>query len=149
MSGVRTIIGKVLVVEIPGPGERVLARGANRVVTGGLVLLAQRIIDGNSVKLPSEFRLGNSAAITTDSMTGLQGTTVATIPCTVERRGNVLSWVGTFTYTGQGTKDCLEIGLFQSSTDGNTMLARFLPLQQFTIKNGVPIRVTWEIKVGE
>ena len=101
------------------------------------------------MKLPSEFRLGDSAAITTDSMTGLQGSTVATIPCTVSRRGNVLSWVGTFTYTGQGTKDCLEIGLFQSQADGNTMLARFLPLQQFTIKNGVPIRVTWEIKVGE
>lgn len=145
----RTVTGKVEVWEEQGARERLLARGANRVVTGGLVLLAQRIIEGNSVKLPSEFRLGDSAAITTDSMTGLQGSTVATIPCTVERRGNVLSWVGTFTYTGQGTKDCLEIGLFQSQADGNTMLARFLPLQQFTIKNGVPIRVTWEIKVGE
>ena len=61
----------------------------------------------------------------------------------------MLSWMGTFTYTGQETKDCLEIGLFQSQADGNTMLARFLPLQQFTIKNRVPIRVTWEIKVGE
>lgn len=145
----RTVTGKVEVWEESLGGRKLLARGANRVVTGGLVLLAQRIIEGNSVKLPSEFRLGDSAAITTDSMTGLQGSTVATIPCTVERRGNVLSWVGTFTYTGQGTKDCLEIGLFQSSTDGNTMLARFLPLQQFTIKNEVPIRVTWEIKVGE
>lgn len=145
----RTVTGKVEVWERPLGGRKLLARGANRVVTGGLVLLAQRIIEGNAVKLPSEFRLGDSAAITTDSMTGLQGSTVATIPCSVERRGNVLSWVGTFTYTGQGTKDCLEIGLFQSQTDGNTMLARFLPLQQFTIKNGVPIRVTWEIKVGE
>lgn len=145
----RTVTGKVEVWEESLGEGKLLARGANRVVTGGLVLLAQRIIEGNTVKLPSEFRLGDSAAITTDSMTGLQGTTVATIPCTVERRGNVLSWVGTFTYTGQGTKDCLEIGLFQSSTDGNTMLARFLPLQQFTIKNRVPIRVTWEIKVGE
>lgn len=145
----RTVTGKVEVWEESLGEGKLLARGTNRVVTGGLVLLAQRIIEGNTVKLPSEFRLGDSAAITTDSMTGLQGTTVATIPCTVERRGNVLSWVGTFTYTGQGTKDCLEIGLFQSSTDGNTMLARFLPLQQFTIKNGVPIRVTWEIKVGE
>ena len=61
----------------------------------------------------------------------------------------MLTRVGTVTYAGQGTKDCLEIGLFQSQADGNTMLARFLPLQQFTIKNGVPIRVTWEIKVGE
>lgn len=145
----RTVTGKVEVWEESLGEGKLLARGANRVVTGGLVLLAQRIIEGNTVKLPSEFRLGNSAAITTDSMTGLQGTTVATIPCSVERRGNVLSWVGTFTYTGQGTKDCLEIGLFQSQADGNTMLARFLPLQQFTIKNGVPIRVTWEIKVGE
>lgn len=145
----RTVTGKVEVWEGPLGGRKLLARGANRVVTGGLVLLAQRILEGNTVKLPSEFRLGDSAAITTDSMTGLQGSTVATIPCTVERRGNVLSWVGTFTYTGQGTKDCLEIGLFQPQTDGNTMLARFLPLQQFTIKNGVPIRVTWEIKVGE
>lgn len=145
----RTVTGKVEVWEGPLGEGRLLARGANRVVTGGLVLLAQRIIEGNAVKLPSEFRLGDSAAITTDSMTGLQGSTVATIPCTVERRSNVLSWVGTFTYTGQGTKDCLEIGLFQSQADGNTMLARFLPLQQFTIKNGVPIRVTWEIKVGE
>lgn len=145
----RTVTGKVEVWEGPLGEGKLLARGANRVVTGGLVLLAQRIIEGNTVKLPSEFRLGDSAAITTDSMTGLQGSTVATIPCTVERRGNVLSWVGTFTYTGKGTKDCLEIGLFQSQADGNTMLARFLPLQQFTIKNGVPIRVTWEIKVGE
>lgn len=145
----RTVTGKVEVWEGFLGGGKLLARGANRVVTGGLVLLAQRIIDGNTVKLPSEFRLGDSAAITTDSMTGLQGSTVATIPCTVSRRGNVLSWVGTFTYTGQGTKDCLEIGLFQSQADGNTMLARFLPLQQFTIKNRVPIRVTWEIKVGE
>lgn len=145
----RTVTGKVEVWEGQGAGERLLARGANRVVTSGLELLAKRIIDGNSVKLPSEFRLGDSAALTTDSMTGLQGTTVATIPCTVSRRSNVLSWVGTYTYSGQGTKDCLEIGLFQSSTDGNVMLARFLPLQQFTIKNGVPIRVTWEIKVGE
>lgn len=145
----RTVTGKVEVWEGPLGKGKLLARGANRVVTGGLVLLAQRILEGNTVKLPSEFRLGDSAAITTDSMTGLQGSTVATIPCTVERRGNVLSWVGTFTYTGQGTKDCLEIGLFQSQADGNTMLARFLPLQQFTIKNGVPIRVTWEIKVGE
>lgn len=145
----RTVTGKVEVWEGPLGEGKLLARGANRVVTGGLVLLAQRIIEGNTVKLPSEFRLGNSAAITTDSMTGLQGSTVATIPCTVSRRGNVLSWVGTFTYTGQGTKNCLEIGLFQSQADGNTMLARFLPLQQFTIKNGVPIRVTWEIKVGE
>lgn len=145
----RTVTGKVEVWEGPLGEGKLLARGANRVVTGGLVLLAQRIIEGNAVKLPSEFRLGDSAAITTDSMTGLQGSTVATIPCSVERRGNVLSWVGTFTYAGQGTKDCLEIGLFQSQGDGNTMLARFLPLQQFTIKNGVPIRVTWEIKVGE
>lgn len=145
----RTVTGKVEVWEDSSSGWRLLARGANRVVTGGLVLLAQRILEGNTVKLPSEFRLGDSAAITTDSMTGLQGSTVATIPCTVERRSNVLSWIGTSTYTGQGTKDCLEIGLFQSQADGNTMLARFLPLQQFTIKNGVPIRVTWEIKVGE
>lgn len=145
----RTVTGKVEVWEGPLGRRKLLARGANRVVTGGLVLLAQRIIEGNTVKLPSEFRLGDSAAITTDSMTGLQGSTVATIPCTVKRRGNVLSWMGTFTYTGQGTKDCLEIGLFQSQADGNTMLARFLPLQQFTIKNRVPIRVTWEIKVGE
>lgn len=145
----RTVTGKVEVWEESLGEGKLLAQGANRVVTGGLVLLAQRILEGNTVKLPSEFRLGDSAAITTDSMTGLQGSTVATIPCTVKRRGNVLSWVGTFTYTGQGTKDCLEIGLFQSQADGNTMLARFLPLQQFTINNGVPIRVTWEIKVGE
>lgn len=145
----RTVTGKVEVWEGSSFPRKLLARGANRVVTGGLVLLAQRILEGNTVKLPSEFRLGDSAAITTDSMTGLQGSTVATIPCTVSRRGNVLSWMGTFTYTGQGTKDCLEIGLFQSQADGNTMLARFLPLQQFTIKNEVPIRVTWEIKVGE
>ena len=145
----RTVTGKVEVWEESPSSRKLLARGANRVVTGGLVLLAQRILEGNTVKLPSEFRLGDSAAITTDSMTGLQGSTVATIPCSVSRRGNVLSWMGTFTYTGQGTKDCLEIGLFQSQADGNTMLARFLPLQQFTIKNEVPIRVTWEIKVGE
>jgi len=92
----RTVTGKVEVWEGSSSSRKLLAWGANRVVTGGLVLLAQRILEGNTVKLPSEFRLGNSAAITTDSMTGLQGSTVATIPCTVERQMAILCWHGSY-----------------------------------------------------
>ena len=51
----RTVTGKVEVWEESPSSRRLLARGANRVVTGGLVLLAQRILEGNTVKLPSEF----------------------------------------------------------------------------------------------
>lgn len=129
-------------------GEKLVAEGSNRVVSDGLVLLAERILDG-STPLPSLFKLGDSAALTTNEMTELQGTEVAQLSATPTRRENVLVWSGDFTFNESTEKTCRELGLFQSNEDGGRMLARFLPLQQFILKNGTPIKVNWEITIGE
>lgn len=128
-------------------GELV-AEGSNRVVKDGLVLLAERILDGTT-PLPSLFKLGDSAALTTNEMTNLQGAEVAELNATVSRRENVLTWTGEFTFSGDTEKACRELGLFQSDGNGGRMLARFLPLQQFVLKNGTPVRINWEITIGE
>lgn len=128
-------------------GELV-AEGSNRVVKAGLVLLAERILDGTT-PLPSLFKFGDSAALTTNEMTNLQGAEVAELNATVSRRENVLTWTGKFTFSGDTEKACRELGLFQSDGDGGRMLARFLPLQQFVLKNGTPVRINWEITIGE
>lgn len=128
-------------------GELV-AEGSNRVVKDGLVLLAERILDGTT-PLPSLFKLGDSAALTTNEMTNLQGAEVAKLNATVSRRENVLTWTGEFTFSGDTEKACRELGLFQADGDGGRMLARFLPLQQFVLKNGTPVRINWEITIGE
>lgn len=129
-------------------GELV-CEGSNRVVDDGLVLLAERILSGDSVKLPSLFKLGDSAALTTAEMTALQGSEVAQISCTPTRRENILTWSGEFVYSESAEKTCREIGLFQSDGDGKRMMARFLPLQQFVLRNGTPVKINWEITIGE
>lgn len=129
-------------------GNELVAEGSNRVVSDGLVLLAERILDGTT-PLPSLFKLGDSVALTTNEMTGLQGTEVAQLNATPERRSNVLVWSGDFIYSESTEKTCRELGLFQDTDSGGRMLARFLPLQQFILKNGTPIKVNWEITIGE
>lgn len=131
-------------------GNELLAEGSNMVVTDGLLLLAQRIM-GEDVDLPSQFRLGTSAALTTRDMVQLQGNLIATFEAAVERRENVLSWSGDYTHDDITEQNCREIGLFQAeNAEGEArMLARFLPLQQFIIKSGTPIKVNWEITIGE
>lgn len=126
-----------------------LCEGRNKVVTDGLKLLAERIANGDSVKLPSLFKLGDSAAISTADMTNIQGTQVAEISATVSLRDNILTWSGNFVFAESSEKTCREIGLFQASGDGGRMLARFIPLQQFTLKNGTPVKINWEITIGE
>lgn len=125
-----------------------VAEGSNLVVSDGLLLLAQRIL-GEEVALPSLFKLGTSAALSSAEMIGLQGGDIATFPAEVIRRENVLSWSGDYVHDDILEQNCREIGLFQSEEDGGRMLARFLPLQQFLIKSGTPIKVNWEIIVGE
>lgn len=124
-----------------------VAEGSNLVVADGLLLLAQRIM-GENVALPSLFKLGTSASLSSAEMTALQGDVIATFGATVLRRGNVLSWSGDYIHDDILEQNCREIGLFQSGNKGR-MLARFLPLQQFLIKSGTPIKVNWEIIVGE
>lgn len=130
-------------------GENLVAEGWNHVVKGGMVLLAERIEKGNSVVLPNEFRLGDSAALTTDEMTALQGSEIAKCDATLTRQSNVLQWTGEFTYQAQDQKECREIGLFQKVDSGGTMLTRFLPQQLFKLTQGTPIRIYWEITIGE
>ena len=129
-------------------GEKLVAEGSNRVVSDGLVLLAERILDG-STPLPSLFKLGDSAALTTNEMTELQGTEVAQLSATPTRRENVLVWSEGCKFNESTDKTCRQLGLLQSNEDGGRMLARFLPLQQFILKNGTPIKVNWEITIGE
>ena len=124
-----------------------IAEGSNLVVADGLLLLAQRIM-GENVALPSLFKLGTSASLSSAEMTALQGDVIATFNAAAIRRGNVLSWSGDYTHDDILEYNCREIGLFQSGNKGR-MLARFLPLQQFLIKSGTPIKVNWEIIVGE
>lgn len=131
---------------------RLVAEGSNMVVTDGLLLLAQRIA-GESVAMPSLFKLGTSAALSSRDMTSLQGAIITSFSATFTRRENVLSWSGDYVHDDITEQNCREIGLFQpDANEGATpgrMLARFLPLQQFVIKSGTPIRVNWEIIVGE
>ena len=128
--------------------DSLVAEGSNLVVADGLLLLAQRIM-GEEVALPSLFKLGTSAALSSAEMTTLQGGAIATFGATVIRRENVLSWSGDYIHDDILEQNCREIGLFQSEEDGGRMLARFLPLQQFLIKSGTPIKVNLEIIVGE
>ena len=128
--------------------DSLVAEGKNRVVADGLKLLAERLDDGTTA-LPSLFKLGDSAAGTQEGMTALQGNEVGQLAATRVRRENILTWSGELTVSGSGSKVCKEVGLFQADGDGGRMLARFLPLQQFTVKNGTHIRINWEITIGE
>lgn len=120
----------------------------NRVVSTGLELFARLFMGEPDAKIPSKFVLGDSAALTTNEMTSLQGTEIAECACTASRRNNVLSWSGSFTYNSINEKNCKEIGLFNTEAEP-VMMARFLPVQQFVLKSGTPVRINWEIIVGE
>ena len=82
-------------------------------------------------------------------MTALQGSEVDQLNAARSGGENILTWSGELTVSGSGSKVCKEVGLFQADGDGGRMLARFLPLQQFTVKNGTYIRINWEITIGE
>lgn len=129
-------------------GDELVCDSHNRVVDLGLELFARLVMGEEDALLPSKFLLGDSAALTTQEMTGLQGTQVAECACTATRRSNVLSWSGSFTYDIINEKECREIALVNAETTP-VMMARFLPVQQFTLKSGTPVRINWEIIVGE
>lgn len=129
-------------------GDTLVCDSHNRVVTLGLELFARLVMAEEGALLPSKFLLGDSAALTTNAMTGLQGSKIAECACTASRRNNVLSWQGTFTFDENNEKDCREIGLFNAESPA-IMMARFLPVQQFKLKSGTPVRINWEIIVGE
>lgn len=129
-------------------GDSLLCEGNNLVVADGMLLLAERLMDGTTA-LPSLFKLGDSAALSNAEMTSLQGTILASFDATVSRIENILKWNGNYTYMDTAQRTCREVGLFQSDSAGGRMLARFIPLQQFVIKSEVPLRINWEITIGE
>ena len=75
--------------------DSLVAEGKNRVVADGLKLLAERLDDGTTA-LPSLFKLGDSAAVTQEGMTALQGNEVGQLAATRVRRENILTWSGEF-----------------------------------------------------
>ena len=129
-------------------GDTLVCDSHNRVVTLGLELFARLVMAEEGALLPSKFLFGDSAALTTNAMTRLQGSKIAECACTASRRNNVLSWQGTFTFDESDEKYCREIGLFNAESPA-IMMARFLPVQQFKLKSGTPVRINWEIIVGE
>lgn len=129
-------------------GDDLVCDSHNRVVDTGLELFARLFLGESGAKMPNKFLLGDSAALTTQEMTGLQGTQIAEYACSVTRRVNVLSWSGSFTYDIINEKECREIALVNDEATPK-MMARFLPVQQFTLKSGTPVRINWEIIVGE
>lgn len=129
-------------------GDKLVCQEHNRVVAVGLELFARLVLGEFGALVPSKFKLGDSAALTTAEMVGLQGTQIAECDCTAVRRTNVLSWSGNFTYDDIVERNCREIGLFNAESTP-VMMARFLPVQQFVLKSGTPVRINWEIIVGE
>lgn len=129
-------------------GDKLICDYHNRIVEKGLILFAQRIFN-SSVALPSVFKFGDSAALTTSNMESLQGTLLQETSATVSIRENILSWNGSFVFGQEVSQTCREIGLFQAAQDGGVMVARFLPIQSFVLKNGTNIRLNWEITLGE
>jgi hypothetical protein len=125
-------------------GGNEVARGNNMVVQAGLDLLAA-LIYGESLELPSVFHFGTSSASTVISMTGLQGTDLFQKQATVSRSGATLKWVWNGVYTGSAVK-VGEIGIFNQS---QTMLARFVPIPAFNLKNGANVEISWQITMGE
>lgn len=127
---------------------KLICDSKNRIVDTGLELIARLLLAESGAQLPSLFKLGDSAALSTQAMTGLQGATLVSCPATAERRVNVLSWTGSFTYDQANQVTCRELGLFNEE-EPEVMLARFLPVQQFVLQNGTPVRINWEIIIGE
>ena len=129
-------------------GDKLVCREHNRIVAQGLELFARLVMAEENALRPTKFKLGDSAALTTAEMTGLQGSEIASCSCTVTRRTNVLSWSGSFTFDEINEKNCREIGLFNEESPA-VMMSRFLPVQQFVLKSGTPVRINWEIIIGE
>lgn len=123
---------------------KLIREGSNRVVEGGLECLA-KLINSESVVLPSIFSFGTSSASTLDSMTGLQGTKLFNTQASVSRSGRTLSWTWNGKYTDDATVQVGEIGIFNPS---NLMLARFVPIPAFTLAKGASLKISWEIKIG-
>lgn len=120
----------------------------NRVVDVGLQLFARRFMGEEGALLPTKFVFGDSAALTTQDMTELQGSQIAECATETKRRNNVLSWSGNFTYSEPTERTCREVALVNAEATP-VMMARFLPVQQFILKSGTEIRINWEIVVGE
>lgn len=120
----------------------------NRVVDVGLQLFARRFMGEAEALLPTKFVFGDSAALTTQDMTELQGSQIAECTTEAQRRNNVLSWSGSFTYSELTERTCREVALVNAEATP-VMMARFLPVQQFILKSGTEIRINWEIVVGE
>ena len=125
-------------------GGKEVARGHNMVVQTGLNLLAA-LIYGESVELPSILHFGTDSSSTIISMTTLQGSDLFQKQATVSRSGATLKWVWNGTYTGNTVK-VGEIGIFNQA---QTMLARFVPIPAFNVKNGASIEISWQITMGE
>lgn len=121
-----------------------VARGNNMVVQTGLNLLAA-LIYGENVKLPATLHFGTDSASTIISMTSLQGTDLFQKQATVSRDGATLKWVWNGTYTGDTVK-VGEVGIFNQA---QVMLARFVPIPAFNVKNGASIEISWQITMGE
>lgn len=125
-------------------GGKEVARGNNMVVQTGLNLLAA-LIYGENVELPSVFHFGTNSASTIISMTTLQGVDLFQKQATVSRNGATLNWVWNGTYTGNNVK-VGELGIFNQA---QTMLARFVPIPAFNLKNGANVEISWQITMGE
>ena len=125
-------------------GDRVLASGKNLVVDGGLELLAQLILGETDAVLPNLFKLGDDGRASGSSMTALQGTVLQSWSVTASREGRQLTWLGSYTYTGENVT-VRELGIFNSTT----MLARFLPSPAFDLKTNSPISINWTITIGD
>ena len=130
-------------VKISVNGTKV-AEDHNMIVQTGLNLLASRIY-GDNVVLPNVFHFGTDSVSTIISMTGLQGTDLFQEEATVSKENNSLLWEWSGTYVGE-TVSVGEVGIFNSAL---VMLARFVPIPAFTIKNGDALEVSWQIKLGE
>ena len=130
-------------VKISVNGTKV-AEDHNMIVQTGLNLLASRIY-GDNVVLPNVFHFGTDSASTIISMTGLQGTDLFQEEASVSKENNSLLWEWSGTYVGE-TVSVGEVGIFNSAL---AMLARFVPIPAFTIKNGDTLEVSWQIKLGE
>lgn len=129
-------------------GDSLICDNHNLVVKVGLELLTRLMMKETGALLPDKFQLGNNGVLSTLEMTELQGAKIAECPATVVRRGNVLSWTGSFVFDSAEKKTCREIVLVNSEAEAK-MLARFIPIQQFDLVTGTPIRINWEIIVGE
>lgn len=130
-----------VIVKVSG---KEVARGNNMVVQTGLNLLAA-LIYGENLELPATLHFGTDSASTIISMTALQGTDLFQKQATVSRDGATLKWVWNGTYTGETVK-VGEIGIFNQA---QVMLARFVPIPAFNLKNGATVEISWQITMGE